>query len=688
MKIARIALGAVMLLSATALFAQDLPLTHLQLFSSGVGYFERSGKVTDNATVQLSFRTEEVNDLLKSMVLFDLDGGKIGAVNYGTQDPISKTLGSYAININDNPSMGKLLDRLRGVSVEIEATKKITGKIIGVEVKQKEVGDKIITFEQLNLITNAGIKSINLDEISSLKILDERLNKELQNALTTLASGLDNQRKPVSISFLGKGERRVAVGYIEKTPIWKTSYRVVLGDKASNIQGWAIVENTSDTDWTNVNLSLVSGRPISFMQDLYTPLYLQRPMVQSQLYASIRPVTYATGIETDAEEMVADMAAPAPEGEMLGKNAKPAPMFQSQMYNSFNQGAAPAGKPGYGNMFNAGNALKSGVESAVKATNLGEAFTYDIIEPVTLARQQSALLPILNSPVDTTKVSIYNNAVHASYPLYGLKIKNNTGINLMGGPVTVYEGNTYAGDATFEDLNPGEERLVSYALDLGVTCLKDVDSNSTRLAVGIANGQWKSSWKRQQVTTYTFQSKDARDRNMLVEHQIAINYKLIEPDKALETTPELYRFAVTVNAKDKKAVKLKVVEEKTDFTYEAISNQSIDWMLSYSTDKAVSDKVKQALKQIVDMKKNIDSLRQTQQDNRVQRQQITDEQNRIRQNMNSLDRNSDLYKRYVTKFNEQETKMENLLESDDATLVKLRTAEKDLNDFLSKLTVE
>ncbi|MEI6518852.1 MAG: hypothetical protein WCO98_02225 [bacterium] len=686
MKIARIALGAIMLLGATALYAQDLPLTHLQLFSSGVGYFERSGKVTDDATVQLSFRTEEVNDLLKSMVLFDLDGGKIGAVNYGTQDPISKTLGSYAININDNPSMGKLLDRLRGVSVEIEATKKITGKIIGVEVKQKAAGDKIVTFEQLNLITNAGIKSINLDEISSLKILDERLNKELQNALTTLASGLDNQRKPVSINFLGKGERRVAVGYIEKTPIWKTSYRVVIGDKASSMQGWAIVENTSDSDWNNVNLSLVSGRPISFMQDLYTPLYLQRPMVQSQLYASIRPVTYAGGI-TPGDEVTADM--PVTDSEMKARNNAPAPMFQNQMYNSFN-GAAPAGKlgSGYGGMFNAGNVLRSGVESAVKATNLGEAFTYDILEPVTLARQQSALLPILNSPVDTTRVSIYNDAVHASYPLYGLKLKNNTGINLMGGPVTVYEGNTYAGDATFEDLNPGEERLVSYALDLGVTCLKDVNSNSTRLAVGIKDGQWKSSWKRQQITTYTFQSKDARDRNMLVEHHITQDYKLIEPEKALETTPDLYRFAVTVNAKDKKAAKLKVVEEKTDFTYEGISSQSIDWMLNYTTDKDVSDKVKQTLKQIIEMKKNIDVLRQTQQDNRVYRQQITDEQNRIRQNMNALDRNSDLYKRYVTKFNEQETKMENLLESDDATLVKLRTAEKDLNDFLSKLTVE
>ncbi len=684
MKIAKFVLWAFMLLGVVALSAQDLPLTRLQLFSSGVGYFERSGKVTDNATIQLSFRTEEVNDLLKSMVLFDLNGGKVGAVNYGTQDPISKTLGSYAININDNPSMGKLLDRLRGVSVEIDASKKITGKIIGVETKQKAVGDKITTFEQLNMITTNGIKSVNLDEISSLKILDERLNKELQNALTTLASGLDNQRKPVSINFLGKGERQVVVGYIEKTPIWKTSYRLVLDDKNSNLQGWAIVENTSDADWNNVKLSLVSGRPISFMQDLYTPLYLQRPAVQSQLYASIRPVTYAGGIDMPADDAIASTPAPAPP---IANGFQ-----QFQGYNSAPAGKMLANKGEYQTRFSGDyngsmpNALKAGVESAVKATNLGEAFTYNIIEPVSLARQQSSLLPILNSAVETTKVSIYNHAVHASYPLYGLKLKNNTGINLMGGPVTVYDKDAYAGDATFEDLNPGEERLVSYALDLGVTCLKDNDSNSTRLTVGIKNGQWKSSWKRQQITTYTFQSKDGRDRNMLVEHHITGDYKLIEPAKALETTPDLYRFTVAVPVKT--SVKLKVTEEKTDFTYENINDQSIDWMVSYSTDTAVSDKVKLALKQIIEMKKNITVLRQTQQDNRVQRQQIVDEQNRIRQNMNSLDRNSDLYKRYVTKFNEQETKMENLLESDDATLVKLRLAEKDLTDFLSKLTID
>ena len=129
---------------ALALWAADLPVTDVVLFSSGVGYVQRTGTVQGDATVQLTFKPGQVNDLLKSMVLLDMDGGQVGAVTYGAKDPLGKTLQAFAVNLTDNPTLGQLLNRLRGVPVEVTTTTKLTGKILGVETKKKDVGDKII----------------------------------------------------------------------------------------------------------------------------------------------------------------------------------------------------------------------------------------------------------------------------------------------------------------------------------------------------------------------------------------------------------------------------------------------------------------------------------------------------------------------------------------------------------------
>ena len=109
----------------------------------------------------------------------------------------------------------------------------------------------------------------------------------------------DQDKKPVTINFTGDGERHVRIGYVVETPVWKTSYRLILPAGAQDkpkIQGWAIVENQTDNDWNGVQLSLVSGRPISFIQDLYQPLYIPRPVVQPELYVSLTPQQYDGGI--------------------------------------------------------------------------------------------------------------------------------------------------------------------------------------------------------------------------------------------------------------------------------------------------------------------------------------------------------------------------------------------------------
>ena len=660
-------------LAGAALWAADLPITNVALFSSGVGYFQRTGLVQDTTSIQLSFKPDQINDLLKSMVLLDLDGGNVGAVTYGAKDPVSKTLESFAVNITDNPSLGQLLNRLRGIRVEIQATTPITGVIVGVETREKLIKEEVIEYEVLNLLTDSGLRSVQLDEISSIRILDERLDKELKDALAVVAAGLDNQRKPVVVTFTGKGERHVVVGYLNETPVWKTSYRLIfqegVQDKAL-LQGWAIVENTSDADWTNIHLSLISGRPISFIEDLYSPLYIPRPVVQPNIFASIKPVQY--GSDLSLKKSLDEAARTS----VNGVNRMATPMAPG-----------PASFSNVPESHFAAQAARKSVVSAAVASDLGEAFQYTIKDPVTLPRQKSALLPIVTGDVDAWRVSIYNANVQAKFPLYGLRLKNTTGLHLMGGPITVYQADTYAGDATFEDLQPGEQRLISYAMDLGVEGNRTEDQQRQEvLSMKIVNGNLSVSRKSQREVNYLFAIKDGKDRKLVVEHPYIQGWDLVEPVKPDEKTDSLYRFNLAVTAKD--GARLKVVEEHVDLQALYLTTLDSPTLVGYMKTGKLSAQVRDALQKLADMQLRLQDTISQRQQHEQEIATISTEQDRLRQNMNTLDHNSDLYKRYVTKLGEQETRIE-ALRTEIATLKnKEQDQRKAMADYVSGLNIE
>jgi len=245
--------------------AGDVPVKAVVLFSSGVGYFEHFGTVNGDAATELHFKTTQINDILKSLDLQDLDGGTVGAVTYPSQDPLAKTLKSFQVDITNNPPLADLLNQLRGAQLTVsQGAEKISGIVLGVETKQRILGDSKtpVPVAVLNLLAGATIRSIALDDVQSLQLDDPKLQDELNRALVALAQSRDQDKKPVTINFRGQGERRVRLGYVVETPIWKTSYRLLLGEDKPQLQGWAIVENQTDNDWNNVQLSLVSGRPI------------------------------------------------------------------------------------------------------------------------------------------------------------------------------------------------------------------------------------------------------------------------------------------------------------------------------------------------------------------------------------------------------------------------------------------
>jgi hypothetical protein len=281
--------------------ATDVPVKRVVLYSSGVGYFEHAGKVVNDGRAELRFRTEQINDMLKSLVLQDLGGGTVGAVVYPSQNPLAKTLKSFQVDISANPSLGELLNQLRGAEVVVEgAGEEITGVILGLEKVEKPVAEgQPVRVWMLNLISGGLIRAVELGGLRRIELVDEQLQAELNGALTALTQARDQDKKPVHIEFRGQGERPVRMGYVIETPIWKTTYRLVMPEDDSDtgyLQGWAIVENQTESDWSDVTLSLVSGRPISFVQDLYQPLYVKRPVVQPELYASLMPQQYDDGL--------------------------------------------------------------------------------------------------------------------------------------------------------------------------------------------------------------------------------------------------------------------------------------------------------------------------------------------------------------------------------------------------------
>lgn len=700
--------GCIAVLLAGSLHAQPpgnraeefpLPLEKVVLFTSGVGYFQHGGKVNNDAQVEMSFKSEHINDLLKSMVLEDLGGGTVSTVSYASRDPLTKTLETFAVNLTDNPSMGQLLGRLRGEAIDVDALAPASGTIVGVEKRAVPVGaDKTIEKEFVTILTKDGLRTLPLDSITRIKLVDPRLQSELEKALAVLALGHDNEKKSVTLNFSGKGARDVRVGYVQQTPIWKTSYRLVLDDAVggnqAGLQGFAIVENTTDNDWKDVSMSLVSGRPISFVMDLYQPLYVPRPEVQQELYASLVPQVYgqdlaganreflaaADGSRKPADnplvanqmrkrQLAANQLAAAPAGSFAKNESQDLPLDQLQ-------GKTRDAK----SMFEAA----ASVQSMAQGGALGELFRYEIAKPVTIQRQRSAMLPIVGEKVEAEKVAIYDERVMAKHPLTGLRLVNSTKLNLMQGPITVYDGGAYAGDARVEDMAPGSERLLSYAVDLDVEIApRAVVKPEEIVSVRVEKGTLIASRKLAREKKFDVKNSGDKAVKVLVEYPLESGWKLVKPAKADEVTRDRQRFVVI--AQPGKPAVLDVAEEMLVDQRIVITNLDDNAILFYSNAKVTSPDVKKALAEIIRRKREIEQVVREKAASQQEIATVSQEQDRIRQNMQQLDRGSELYTRYVQKFAQQEDRVETLRKEVAQREKQEQEARRALDDFLSQL---
>lgn len=677
--------------------AAELKLTKVSLFSSGVGYYQCDNTVRGIDTVELHFRTEQINDILKSLILQDFDGGTIEAVQYPARDPISKTLKSFAVDISGKTSMADLFSSLRGVEVEIPQPHSIRGLVFGVETKKDMQDGNVVESQLLSIMTDAGLRTVPLHEVGGVKILDPKLEAELKKALQTLASTHDADKKTVTLRFSGDGTRRVRASYVLEAPIWKTSYRLVLGDKDHPffLQGWANVENTTEQDWENVQLSLVSGRPVSFTMDLYSPIYLQRPQEALELYAGLRATRYEGAMDDAGEVGRTAKRLTAKGGNIFGlkdvlSEAESAAIRRNIKVPAFRGRGYGGGDASYAYQYDASNRMglsESGAAAMASGERAGELFKYEIQSPVSLKRQHSAMLPIVTAKLAAKKLSIFSAATHPRHPFNGIELENTTDVNLMQGPITIFDGNTYAGDAKLPDLRPGEKRLLSYALDLGV----EVEQKSQPrigdvLNVRIARGV---IWRKQKFVDrveYLVKNKDSEDKTVLVEHPLPEGWTLVEPAEPNEKAPGVVRLKVTAVAGKTQTLPV-VIERVTDETVTLMGSDS-DQIAIFIKQYKLSDAVRRAMEDVIARQTAIRAVTREREEAERGINAIESEQSRIRENMKAMPKESDIFRRYLTKLDAQETELETLREKIAGLREQESKLQTALEEFLLQLTVE
>ena len=722
------ALGVDRLVSAAPEARQDLkpavslPVSRVVLFNSGVGYFARSGEVEGDARVDLTFPEQDVNDLLKSMTLEDLGGGRVAAVSYDSREPISRTLASFAINLDGSPSLAQIVQQAQGQPVEVTLSPtaqnqpgKLNGKVVGVETQKAPAGpNATVDVPVLNLWCADGLRAVKLADVQQLRFSNPVVESEFRRALDVLSLSHDSQKKAVSLHFAGDGKRTVRVGYVVEAPIWKTSYRLVLDTEGKGkpyLQGWAMVENPTDEDWAGVKMALVSGRPISFKMDLYNPLYVPRPTVEPELFASLRPPTYGGGFNKRSEMLGLEskngdgtaLAERAPAGAnatrlraglgRAGGEADKQSGAQVEAFKSLQDTARPNARGGQFGREAARELAQrmdlGAVGSAATGGSLGDFFQYVVDHPVSLARQKSALLPVVGKDVEAARVSIFNPQVQPKHPLLGLRFKNTTGLHLAQGPITVFEGSVYAGDTRVLDVQPGEDRLVSYAIDLGTEVITQNGPGSSRITnVRAVKGVVTTTTKVREERKYKVANRSQQDRTLLVEHPNRTNqqFKLVDTDKPVEETAAFWRFQFPVQAGAEHT--FTVTEERDVAAAVALSNSPDDQVRYFISLSQATPALKQRLEDALRLKGAWDGHRRELAQVVADLNRLNADQDRIRKNLRETPKEADVYQTYLKKLSDQEKEIDGLTGKQKKLMGDEFEAKKAYENYLANLTAE
>ncbi len=645
------------------LSAADLPLTQVTLYKHGVAHFERAGELKPGDTVRLDFKPDDMNDVLKSLTVTDLNGGKVNGVRYDSSDPLDKRLADFPFQVGPGSSLAAFLDQIKGARIELKlGAGDVAGTIVSARVVREAGKEQTSEREVLVLLMDSGdIRSFDLGAASAVKLSDPKLQSQLAGYLAVLNLSHAKDRRSVYIDAVGSGARQLMANYMTPAAVWKSSYRLLFGAAGEPVlEGWAIIDNTSGEDWSNVRLSVVSGKPVSFISKLYEPRYVQRPVAELAENQAAVPVVYQGAMDSVMNKA---MAAPA----------APRAMAREQV-------------AGLGMLSSAGAQFAlSSLGATADGRQAGELFEYSFASPVTVKQGESAMLPFLQQKIGARKLLVYSE-IYGLNPRDAAELTNITGKTLDGGPITVYDTGAYAGEALVETLPMGDKRLIGYGVDLGTRVTTAFDSSQALVReIHLRRGVLTTRSAIQETKTYTIKNADAKAKTLVIEHGQRPGYTLLER-KATETTPNAYRFEVKLAAAGTETFAVR--EERVFDQSVQVNSVTPDVLVSYVQNKALSETARKQLEQIAQKKRetaaNDSAIRRAEEEVAS----LNQDQGRLRSNIESLNRVSgqqDQVQQYARQLAAAETRLAALRDTQSDLRKKKAALDAELNSLMERI---
>jgi hypothetical protein len=687
--------------------AGRLPVKRVVLYKNGVGYFEHSTRVHGTQDLNIDFTSAQLNDALKSLTVVDLGDGHINGVRFNSVAPLSERLKTLRLPLGEEASRTDLLEALRGTPVEIHSgSTGATGKVLGLDVT-KRFGSSPNQMEEvtvLTLVTDEGeVRSFDLSPTTTVRIADPELAGEVNRYLNLIGSAKAADLRRLTISDTGSGDREIFVSYISEVPVWKSTYRILLDDKHAEkplVQGWAIVDNTIGEDWKDVQLSLVAGAPQSFVQNISQPMYVRRPEVALPAEAMLTPQTFESAMNEAAPP---EAAAPPPPPPPPGAG----PQFSRlDLYGKTFTPPGAGGGVGHGYGTSNGGPLRrmqtdqitgqapeveretaelstvaEGQKVETEAKSVGDFFEYALQQRVTIGKNQSALVPMLQARMDAQKVTVWNE--ESDEPLRALWLNNTSGVELDAGSFNILDEGNFSGEGMLDAVRPGEKRLISYAADPAVRIKLAVDPTEKPFSrIRIIKGAMIMSKEEREKRTYTISNSDSAPREVIIEHSIRDEWKLADGAKPEEQTASLYRFRV--NVEPRTGGQLVIEEYHPLETRLELSDVSTEEVKLITDQSRMTPALQQAIMQVLDQKQVVANLGEQIKARDADVRAIGDDQVRIRENMKALKGSVEeraLVQRYTRQLDQQEDRLAAL----GTQIAALQSKRQQADDQLDKL---
>lgn len=701
-----------------------LPLRRVVLYKSGVGYFEHDGRVRGNEDIDIDLTSSQLDDVLKSLTALDLSGGRITGASYNSRDSAAHQLEALPVSLGDPATLKDLLVELRGARLEVRTSSgAFTGRLLSVEEVTRSEGsvgaknDTSVTREQIALLGDSGeMRSFPLDAATSLRFVDHDLEQQLARALRLLDSTHQEDTRYLVLSTTGSGERQIRVSYISEVPVWKTTYRIVLPSATNSsvakplLQGWAVVDNTVGEDWNDIELSLAAGAPHSFIQHISQPYYISRPEVPMPVGVLLSPQTHGESLDrwgASLGKMVGD--ANGAGGGRGGGGFGVASGSGGGMGSGSGAGLGPGVGGGTGGgSYSAASAmlLKTDNSSsaaddtefftaarninAAEGKSLGDLFQYTLKDRVTIRKNESALVPIIQTDIDAEKVALWKSGLGSARPLRALWMTNSSSLVLDGGSFSVVEGGAFAGEGLVEPIQPGEKRLISYAADLAMQVVAKPEGSSDKITrVRVARGIMIRTVESRQRIVYTVRNEDVAARTLILEHPVRIGWKLVSDLKPEEQSATAYRFRVEVPSNETKTF---TVEETRPVTSQfALTNLNQGALEMFVTQRSLTSELEQSLRQILAQKDAVAKLDVDLKLKQTAIQDIVKDQDRLREDMKALKGTPEekaLAQRYTGELNDQENQLAALRKDYAELQDKRKQAQQELDSTIEQLSFD